>query len=144
MAQRSDVNISKITQNSLARGFVEIHGVAHHCCDPCCATQCRTHNVAPNSRNFQDVAGMSSCISHAPQKRPCRTYLATPLSLCRREICLQKRIALHGGVAATLTQIALHCATKETHDAKNNKETDNKIWKCTVCFEMVTDLIQND
>ena len=34
------------------------------------------------------------------------------LSLCRNEICLQKRIALHRGVAATLTPIALHCATK--------------------------------
>ena len=40
--------------------------------------------------------------------------LATPLSqsLCREEACLQKRLALHGGVAATLTPIAPHCATK--------------------------------
>ena len=39
-------------------------------------------------------------------------YLATALSLCRWKKSLQKRIALHGGVAATLTPIALHCATK--------------------------------
>ena len=32
---------------------------------------------------------------------------------CRGKISLGKRIALHGGVAATLTPIALHCATKE-------------------------------
>ena len=45
-----------------------------------------------------------------PQIR--RTYLATPLSLFRWEIPLQKRIVLHGGVAAALTPIALHHATK--------------------------------
>ena len=37
-----------------------------------------------------------------PKKGPCRTYLATPLSLCRRRSSLQKRLALHGGVAAIL------------------------------------------
>ena len=46
------------------------------------------------------------------KKRPCRTYLATPMSLCRGKSLLQKRIAFFGGVAATLTPMALHCATK--------------------------------
>ena len=47
------------------------------------------------------------------QNRPCCTYLATPPPRqCRKEISLQTRIALHGGAAATLTPIALHCATK--------------------------------
>ena len=84
----------------------------HHCCDPCGATQCRAHGFAANSLNFRDVAGVSHYASQTPQKRPCRTYLATPLSLCRRRSSLQKRIALHGSVAATLTPTALHCATK--------------------------------
>ena len=47
-----------------------------------------------------------------PKEKHCRTHLATPLSPCRAEACLQKRIALHRGVAATLTPIALHCATQ--------------------------------
>ena len=86
--------------------------MAHHCCDPCRATQCRAYSAAANSRSFQDVAGMSRCIPHATPKNSCRTYLATPLSLCCGEICLQNRIALDGGVAATPTPIALHCFTK--------------------------------
>ena len=32
---------------------------------------------------------------------------------CRRKIAFRKRIALYGGVSATLTPIALHCATKD-------------------------------
>ena len=39
------------------------------------------------------------------KRRPCRTYLATPLPLCRKRSTLQERIALHGGVAATLSPI---------------------------------------
>ena len=45
------------------------------------------------------------------KKRPCRTHLATPLSVSRGNF-LAKRIVLHGGVAATLAPIAPHCSTK--------------------------------
>ena len=79
---------------------IALHSVAH------------TVSHATNPRNFRDVEGVSRYIPHPPKDRPCRTYLATPPSLCRGESSLQKRIALHGGVAATLTPIALHCATK--------------------------------
>ena len=44
--------------------------VAHMCLDPCRATQCRARNVAAIPP-VSDVA-----------KKPCRTHLATPLSLC--------------------------------------------------------------
>ena len=47
-----------------------------------------------------------------PQKKTLSHLSCHPLSLCRGESSLQKRIALHGGVAAALTPIALHCATK--------------------------------
>ena len=90
------VNFSKIFLYTLGTSWV-----SHHCCDPCrrCrATQCRAHGVAANSRNFRDVTGVSRTFP-LPTRRPCRTYLATPLSLRRGESCLNKCIALHRGVA---------------------------------------------
>ena len=59
--------------------------VSHHCCDPCRATECRAH-VAANSHNFRGVARVSRYITHPPQRKPCRTYLATPLALCHRKL----------------------------------------------------------
>ena len=52
----------------------ETHGqpfpfVAHHCCDPCHAAQCRARNVAANSRTFKDVAGVSRCIPLPAQEK---------------------------------------------------------------------------
>ena len=47
---------------------------------------------------------------HPPPLPPPKKDLVAPI-LCG-EMSLQKRIALHGGVAAILTPIALHCATK--------------------------------
>ena len=116
--------------------------MAHHCCDPCRATHCRAQSVAANSRYFRGVAGMSLYTPHSPSKRLCCTCLATPLSLCRRESSLQKRIALNGGVAATLTPVTLHCATTlktltstlKTLTSLNKKVrpfflSDNSIWR---------------
>ena len=75
------------------------------------ALLCVAHTV---SQQIPAILEMSRGCRAAPslpsKKRPCRTYLATLLSLCRRRSSLQKRIALHGGLAATLTPIALHCA----------------------------------
>ena len=87
--------------------------VTRHCCDPCRATQGRAHNVAANSHNLEMSRGCRATSPIPPKKGLCRTDLATPLSLCRGRSSLQKRIALHGGVATALTPIALHCATKE-------------------------------
>ena len=85
------------------------NSVAHHCCDPLSRytvspTQCRS--------KFLQLSPM-----------PPKTRHATPLSLCRGEVCLQKRKRykdvckqtsprLQGGVAATLTPTAPHFATK--------------------------------
>ena len=48
------------------------------------------------------------------------------VNLLRGNFCLQKRIALHGGVAATLTPIALHFATKEIGSKKTHKKYPHK------------------
>ena len=59
-----------------------------------------------------DVAGVLRQIPHPPSKK--NDLVATilpPLCHCG-ESSLQKRIALYGGVAATLTPMALHCASK--------------------------------
>ena len=85
--------------------------VAHHCCDPCRATQCRAHSVAANFRSFRNVAGVSRYTLQPSQKKTLSHPSCHPLSVSQRNI-LAKRIALHGGVAATLTPVALHCATK--------------------------------
>ena len=51
------------------------------------------------------VAGVSRYMPPPPpQKEPCRTHLVTPLSLCRGEVSLQKRLMLHGGVAVPLRE----------------------------------------
>ena len=85
------------------------------------------HSVAHTmSQQIPAILEMSrGCRATSPiplQNRPCHTYLATPLSLCRRESSLQKRITLHGGVAATLTPIALHCATKDGTSLRESKQ----------------------
>ena len=83
-----------------------------------------SHSIAVSRYTAPLSAGVSRCIPIPMQERPCRTSL-TSLSLCRGESSLQKRIALHGGVAATLTPIALHCATKP----KTGPGTVASLWK---------------
>ena len=99
--------------------------VAHPCGDPNRATQCRAWSVASNSRRIRDVAPISR---YTPPKSRCRTFLRTALSHCplirsrqgarragggyRATFGFRKRIALQGGIAATVTPVALLCATK--------------------------------
>ena len=87
-------------------------------------------SVASNSRRIRDVAPKSR---YTPPKSRCRTFLRTALSHFlsfaarggprggwragggyRGIFGFRKRIALQGGVAATVTPVALLCATK-TH-----------------------------
>ena len=97
--------------------------VAHPCGDPNRATQCRAQSVASNSRQR-----CRAKIALHPPKSRCRTFLRTPLShfpLIRSRrgarragggycgtLGFRKRIALQGGIAATVTPVALLCATK--------------------------------
>ena len=106
--------------------------MAHTCRDPNRATQCRAHSVAANSRSFRDVARVWRYTPPTVTKKTCRTYLATSLCQCRKEIALQKRIALHGGVAATLTPIALHCATKARRGAVGASRRSQCLSVCIV------------
>ena len=68
------------------------------------ATHCRAQSVAANACSSRDVGNPS-------QKRPCRNQLATPLAMSRGNV-LAKTDRATRGVAAALTPIALHCATK--------------------------------
>ena len=60
-----------------------------------------------------EMSWKGSCFTPQPsQERPCLTLLATPCQRCRGSISKRKRIVLYGGVAATLSRVAFHCATK--------------------------------
>ena len=116
------------------RGFAMVILVAHTCCAPNRATQCRAHIVPATSRGFRDVAGMSRS-TPPPPKHHVAPVFPPPVAIvfgvfwrerrlgvtlevshwkcqkCRGKISFRKWIALHEGVATTLTPIALHCAT---------------------------------
>ena len=74
------------------------------------ALQCHAHSAATNSRNFRDVAGGVALHPSNPYKKDPVAPILPPC--CQRRKSLAERIALHRGVAATLTPIRLHCATK--------------------------------
>ena len=76
--------------------LVKIKGsflVAHHCWDPCRATQRRAHNVAANSRSFRDVAGMSRYIPHPPPQKKTLSHLSCH-TLCH---CVAGKFACKNG-----------------------------------------------
>ena len=87
-------------------------------CHTIAVTPVALHSVAHTmSQQIPAILEMSQrCRSTSPiptPKRPCRTYLATPLSLCHRGNLLAKTDrATRGCSSYTHTPIALHCATK--------------------------------
>ena len=84
--------------------------------------------VAANSCNFRDVAGVSRYTPPTLTKKTLSHLSCHPRQCCRA-ISLQRWIALHGGVAATLTPIALHCATKiRAHSAQKGLEVCYCLW----------------
>ena len=90
--------------------------VPHRCCDACRAALCRAHNAAADFRSLRDVARVSRC---TPQKTLSHLSCQSPITMrvlhlprCRGSISKRKRIALHGSVAASLSRVALRCATK--------------------------------
>ena len=72
--------------------------VAHMCCGPNRATQCRARSVAPNSRNFRDVAGMSR---YTPRKDRVAPVFPPLCRSCVRSV-LERRtdVRLEGGGVA--------------------------------------------
>ena len=89
--------------------------MAHPCCDPDRATQCRAHNVAAISRSFRGVAGLSRYTPPTLTKMTLSHQSChPPLSVLQGNF-LAKNGSRYTGVytvAATLTPITLHCATK--------------------------------
>ena len=83
--------------------------VAHRCCDPCRAIQCRAQSVAANSRSLRDVAGVSRYTPPTLTKRPCRTYLATPLSVSHGNFFAKTDRATRGCSSYTHTNRAALC-----------------------------------
>ena len=100
--------------------------MAHPCGDPNRATQCRASSVASNSRRIRDVAPKSR-YTPPPQIKVSHLSLDPlshfPLIRSRHGVWragggyrgtfgFRTRIALQGGIAATITPVALLCATK--------------------------------
>ena len=91
--------------------------MSHHCCDTrhVSRTQCRS-----GFPQFWRCCGRVAPHAPHPKKDPAVPILSSPCDSecfnCRRcralMISKRKRIALHGGVAATLPRVALHCPTK--------------------------------
>ena len=105
--------------------------MAHPCGDPNRATQRRAESVASNSRRIRGVApnratppnqGVAPFSGPRPSHFPVSFAAARGSGrggVCRgglvevsRRFWVPERIALQGGVAATVTQVALLCATK--------------------------------
>ena len=85
--------------------------VAHDCGYPCRATR-----VAADFLDFIAFCRCSTGVALHPLKFWCRTSPPPCAGRCRTEIWVLKGVALHGGVAATVAGVALHCATKVTSD----------------------------
>ena len=75
---------------------------------------CRATRVAADFLDFTAFCRCSTGVALHPLKILV-SHLAPPRCprRCRTEIWVWKGVALHGGVAATVAGVALHCATKE-------------------------------
>ena len=95
--------------------------VAHDCGYPLSRYTCRATRVAAD---FLDFIAFCRCstgvalhpltilVSHLPPPCPGR---------CRTEIWVWKGVALHGGFAATVAGVALHCATEVSSETERFK-----------------------
>ena len=85
--------------------------VAHDCGYPLSRYTCRATRVASDFLLFIAFCRCSTGVALHPLK-----YGVAPpppcAGRCRTEIWVLKGVALHGGVAATVAGVALHCATK--------------------------------
>ena len=75
-------------------------------------TPCRATRVAADFLDFIAFCRCSTGVALHPLKILV-SHLPPPCAgRCRTEIWVGKGVALHGGVAATVAGVALHCATK--------------------------------
>ena len=89
--------------------------VAHDCGYPLSRYTCRATRVAADFLDFIAFCRCSSGVAPHPLKILV-SHLPPPPPMCRevshRNLVVWKGVALHGGVAATVAGVALHCATK--------------------------------
>ena len=86
--------------------------VAHDCGYPLSRYTCRAARVAADFLDFIAFCRCSTGVALHPLKILV-SHLPPPCpGRCRTEIWVWKGVALHGGVAATVAGVALHCATK--------------------------------
>ena len=87
--------------------------VAHDCGYPLSRYTCRATRVAADFLDFIAFCRCSTGVVLHPLKILV-SHLPPPcVGRCRTEIRVCKGVALHGGVAATVAGVALHCATKD-------------------------------
>ena len=87
---------------------------AHDCGYPLSRYTCRATRVAANFLDFIAFCRCSTGVALHPLKILV-SHLPPPCAgRCRTEIWVWKGVALHGGVAATVAGVALHCATKNS------------------------------
>ena len=88
--------------------------VAHDCGYPLSRYTCRATRVAADFLDFIAFCRCSTGVALHPLKILV-SHLSRPIpGTCRTEIWVWQGVALHGGVAATVAGVALHCATKST------------------------------
>ena len=85
--------------------------VAHDCGYPLSRYTCRATRVAADFLDFIAFCRCSTGVALHPLKILV-SHLSPIPGRCRTEIWVRKGVALHGGVAATVAGVALHCATK--------------------------------
>ena len=96
--------------------------VAHDCGYPLSRYTCRATRVAADFLDFIAFCRCSTGVALHPLKILV-SHLPPPCAgRCRTEIWVWKGVALHGGVAATVAGVALHCATK------HNSLLDKILW----------------
>ena len=115
--------------------------VAHDCGYPLSRYTCRATRVAADFLDFRAFCRCSSGVAPHPLKTLVSHLSPPPIpGRCRTEIWVWKGVALHGGVAATVAGVALHCATKLPwfhmilHDLREQINGDLKkvIWDCSL------------
>ena len=93
-------------------------------------TPCRATRVAADFLDFVAFCRCSTGVALHPLKILV-SHLAPPCpGRCRTEIWVWKGVALHGGVAATVAGVALHCATKLTEEGAEARICTCLFWSC--------------